>query len=109
MKMGVLVLALLFLAGCGDSGSGSPARSLSEVCDEMCAWPDECFVQLGAMPPGDDCAASCQAQAELVGVECMASISDTIDCLGTCDLESITEQQALACQDEAMSISNACE
>jgi hypothetical protein len=52
---------------------------------------------------------SCEAQAEIVGVDCIGAISDTIACLGTCNLDSITQEQALACQEEAQAISNACE
>ncbi|KPK17282.1 MAG: hypothetical protein AMJ62_02240 [Myxococcales bacterium SG8_38] len=82
---------------------------MSQVCDEMCGWPDECFTQLGAPVQDAECVQSCQTQAELVGVDCLSAISDTIACLETCDLQSLTEQQVLACQDEAMVIERACE
>ena len=75
----------------------------------MCGWPDECFVQLGVPVQGAECMQSCEAQADLVGVDCISAISDTIACLGTCDVESLTQEQALACQDEAQAISDACQ
>ncbi|MGD8608470.1 MAG: hypothetical protein PVH21_14330 [Myxococcales bacterium] len=107
-----VLLALTFtalLAACGDSASGSGPRTLSQVCDDMCGWPDACFVELGVPAPGSECMQSCEAQAEIVGVDCIGAISDTIACLGTCNLDSITQEQALACQEEAQAISNACE
>jgi len=108
-RLVLLSTLTLLLAACGDSGLGSGPRTLNQVCDEMCGWPDACFVQLGVPAPGSDCVQSCGAQAEIVGVDCIGAISDTISCLGTCDLESITQEQALACQDEAQAISNACD
>lgn len=75
----------------------------------MCGWPDECFTQLGAPLQGADCIEACEAQVEFVGVECISAISDTIACLGTCDVEMITEAQARACQDQAFAIQSACE
>ncbi|MFZ1865626.1 MAG: hypothetical protein WAU39_15490 [Polyangiales bacterium] len=107
----ILFLSTLavMLTACGDSSAGPRARSVAQVCDEMCGWPDECFVQLGVPVQGAECVQSCEAQADLVGVDCISAISDTIACLGTCDVESVTQEQALACQDEAQAISDACQ
>jgi hypothetical protein len=107
--LGFLGIALLLLSSCGDSGETAQARSAAQVCDEICGWPDECFVQLGVPIQGADCVPNCQSQAELVGLACLSAISDTVACLGTCELESITEQQALACQSVALGIESACE
>jgi len=107
--LGGLGLALLLASGCGDLGSRAEARIASQVCDELCGWPDECFVQLGAPLDGADCVQTCEAQAELVGIECVRAISSTISCLGTCDVESLTLEQQIACADEAEAISAACE
>ena len=112
--LGGLGLALLLASGCGDVGSqdvGSAAepRLASQVCDEMCGWPDECFEQLGAPLQGADCVQTCEAQVEVVGVACVSAISSTIACLGTCDFESLSQEQIIDCQDEALVIESACE
>jgi hypothetical protein len=52
---------------------------------------------------------ACKAQVEVVGVHCVNAISDTIACLGTCDFESLTNEDVLACQDEALRIESACD
>jgi hypothetical protein len=101
-------MGLLLLASCGDSGSGSP-RTAAQVCDEICGWPDQCFVQLGVPVQGAECVQSCEEQADLVGLDCLRTISDTVACLGTCDFESLTEEQVLDCQDVASHIQSACE
>jgi hypothetical protein len=75
----------------------------------MCGWPDECFAQLGVPLQGADCVQICEAQVEVVGIGCVRAISSTIACLGTCDVESLTQAQLLACQDEALEIEFACE
>lgn len=106
---GGLGFALLLLCGCGDVGSRAERRLASQVCDEMCGWPDECFTQLGVSLDGADCVQTCEAQAGVYGIECVSAISSTIACLGTCDLESLTQEQALACQDEALAIESACD
>jgi hypothetical protein len=105
---GILGLALLLLSGCGDSNMGE-ARTAEQVCDEICGWPDACFVQLGVPVQGAECVQSCEAQADLVGVGCLRAISDTVDCLGTCDFESLTDQQILNCRGVALAIESACE
>ena len=105
--LGVLGLALL-LSSCGDSNSGSGPRTAAQACDEICGWPDECFASLG-VPVQADCVQSCEASVEVVGRDCMSAILTTIDCLGTCDVQSITNEQALACQEQAQAISAACE
>ena len=74
----------------------------------MCGWPDECFTQLGVSLDGADCVQTCEAQVGVYGIDCVSAISSTIACLGTCDLESLTQEQALACQDEALAIESAC-
>jgi len=106
--LGGIGLALLLLGGCGDSGS-SRARTAGQVCDEMCGWPDECFTQLGVPVQGADCVQACEAQVEVVGIECVSAISHTIACLGTCDVESLSQAQLVACQDEALAIESACD
>ncbi|MBW2159734.1 MAG: hypothetical protein JRH14_07170 [Deltaproteobacteria bacterium] len=111
--LGGLGLALLLASGCGDLGSRAEARAASQVCDELCGWPDECFSQLGAPLEGADCVQTCEAQAEVVGVACVSAISSTISCLGTCDVASLTEAEAAAaaakCQGQAEAIAAACE
>ena len=97
------------IAGSGGAGGRAEARTSSQVCDELCGWPDECFAQLGAPLEGADCVQTCEAQVELVGIECVRAISSTISCLGTCDVESLTLEQQIACADEAEAISAACE
>ena len=106
--LGGLGLALLLASGCGDLGSRAEARLASQVCDEICGWPDECFTQLGA-PVEGNCVQTCEAQAGLVGIACISAINSTIECLGTCDVESLTVEQQLACQDQAEAISAACD
>ena len=105
---GGLGFALLLLCGCGDVGSRAEARLASQVCDEICGWPDECFTALGVPLQGGDCVQTCEAQAEDVGIACMSAIASTVECLGTCDVESLTLEQQLACQGEAEAISAAC-
>ena len=107
--LGGLGLALLLASGCGDLGSRAEARIASQVCDELCGWPDECFTQLGVPLEGADCMQTCEAQVEVVGVACVSAISSTIECLGTCDVESLTLEQQIACADAAEAISAACE
>lgn len=104
----LLGLALVLLGGCGDSKVGE-ARTAGQVCDEICGWPDACFTQLGVPVQGAECMQSCEAQAGLVGLDCLRAISDTVDCLGTCDFESLTNQQLLDCQSVAFAIDSACE
>ena len=109
MTVRILVGLGLLLLGCGGSDAGT-ARTGEQVCGEICGWPDECYVQLGV--PAQDpaqCVQSCEAQIDLVGVECLVAISNTVECLGTCDVESLTDEELLACQDEALAISSACE
>jgi len=96
-------------SGAGGAGGAGGGRTAAEVCDEMCGWPDECFTQLGVPVQGADCVQTCNAQAELVGIACISAINSTISCLGTCDVESLTVEQQLACQDEAEAISAACD
>ena len=105
---GLLGLALLLLSSCGDSDAAG-ARTAAQVCDEICGWPDACFVQLGVPVQGAECVQSCEAQADLVGLGCLRAISDTVNCLGTCDVESLTDQQILNCQSVALAIDAACE
>ena len=91
---GLLGLALLLLSSCGDSDAAG-ARTAAQVCDEICGWPDACFVQLGVPVQGAECVQSCEAQADLVGLGC--------------DFESLTDQQILSCQSVALAIDSACE
>jgi hypothetical protein len=107
--LGGLGLALLLASGCGDLGSRAEARLASQVCDEMCGWPDQCFEQLGVPLQGADCIQTCEAQVEVVGIACVSAISSTIACLGTCDVQSLTQAELLECQDEALAIEAACE
>jgi hypothetical protein len=108
-RLVIISVFTVMLAACGDSAGGSGPYTLAQVCDEMCGWPDECFVQLGVPVQGAECVQSCEAQAEIVGLDCIAAISNTIDCLGTCDVQSITQEQALKCQGQAQAISDTCE
>ena len=68
-------------SGAGGTGGMANARTAGGVCDELCGWPDECFAQLGAPLEGADCVQTCEAQAEIVGIECVRAISSTISCL----------------------------
>lgn len=104
-----LGMALLLCVGCGDSGNNGTARTVGGLCDEVCGWPDECFAALGASLQGAECMQSCEASVEVVGVDCLGAIVDTIACIGTCDVESVSPEQAAACQGEAQAISDACE
>ena len=54
-------LALLLLSGCGDSNAAG-ARTAGQVCDEICGWPDACFVQLGVPVQAAECIQSCEAR-----------------------------------------------
>ena len=71
--------------------------------------PDECFSELGVPVQGSECMQACEAQVEIVGVACVNAISSTIACLPSCDFESLTNDQLLACQDEALRIESACD
>ncbi len=75
----------------------------------FCGWPDECFTSLGVPVQDADCVPSCEASIDVVGLDCMSAILTTIDCLGTCDVQSITNEQALACQEQAQALTIACE
>ena len=70
---------------------------------------DECFCRVGHAGTGRRLRTDLRSQVEYVGVDCLNAISATIACLGTCDVESLTQEQALACQDEALGIESACE
>jgi len=102
-------MALLLLASCGDSNGLGAARTAGELCDEVCGWPDMCFAELGAEIQGDQCVDACVQQVDVVGVDCLRAIANVVSCLGTCDFESLSNDQILACQDEAEAISAACE
>ena len=71
--------------------------------------PDECFAELGFPVQGSECMQVCKAQVDVVGVDCVNAISTTIACLKTCDFESLTNEDVLACQDEALGIESACD
>lgn len=110
MRTLCLVTATLFLlAGCGGADEAAQVRSAAQVCDEICGWPDECFIELGVPVQGADCVSDCQTQAGLVGLACLTAISDTVACLGTCEFQSLSEQELLACQSVAFEIQTACE
>jgi hypothetical protein len=102
-------MILLLLAGCGDSGTNGSARTAGELCDQVCGWPDACFVELGVPVEDAECVASCEASVEVVGLPCLQAINNTVSCLGTCEFDALTEQQILACQGEAEAISTACD
>ena len=98
-------IALLLLAGCGGSeADDGGARSIAQVCQEVCGWPDECFALLGVPVQRDECVATCETQAQTVGLACITAIADTVDCLGTCDPESLTPQEISACEAAARGI-----
>jgi hypothetical protein len=100
---------LLLLAACGDSGTNGSARTAGELCDEVCAWPDACFAELGVPVADAECIASCEESVQVVGLPCLQAINNTVSCLGTCDFNALTDQQILACSDEAEVISAACD
>ncbi len=101
-------MALLLLAGCGGSDDNGAARTANGLCDEVCGWPDSCFAELG-VPMQGDCIESCMASVDVVGIDCLGAIADTISCLGTCNVNDLTNEELLACQDQALRISNTCE
>jgi len=107
--LALMGMALLLLASCGDSGGRGSARTAGALCDEVCGWPDQCFAELGVPLEDAECIQSCEASVEYVRVACLAAIADTVSCLGTCDFESLTNEQILNCQDEAERISSSCE
>jgi hypothetical protein len=102
-------MILLLLGGCGDSGNGGSAGTAGGLCDQVCGWPDVCFAELGVPLEDAECIQSCEASVEVVGLACLQAINNTVACLGTCDFNALTDQQVLACQDEAQAISAACE
>jgi hypothetical protein len=111
------LVAVVAIAACGDTTDGysggaggdvGEPRTAEAICNEVCGWPDECFVAFG-VPVAGDCAATCESSVETVGIACVQAIADTVACLGTCDVESITEQRALACQDDAERIGASCD
>jgi hypothetical protein len=102
-------MTLLLLAGCGEGDVSGGARTAGALCDEVCGWPDMCFEQFGAPIQGDECVQACVQQVDVVGVACLAAIADTVSCLGTCDLESLTQEQLLDCQDKAEAIAASCD
>ena len=102
-------MVLVLVIGCGDSGKNGTARTAGELCDEICGWPDACFVELGVPIEDAECVASCEASVEGVVVPCLQAINNTVACLGTCDFDALTDQQILACQGEAQAISAACD
>jgi len=119
-KLLLIVVVAVALTACGESsgddsktgGAGEPRGAgtvVAQVCDEICGWPDECFTQLGVPLQGGDCFQTCEAQVEVAGIACVSAIASTVECLGTCDVESLTVEQQLACQGEAQAISDACE
>ena len=106
---GLLGLALLVLGSCGDSDAGQ-ARTAEQVCDEVCGWLEECLVEPGSPPlERAECVQSCEAEAEMVGLDCLQAVSDTFACLRTCDLDSVTNQQILDCEDAFLSVDSVCE
>ena len=111
--LGGLGLALLLASGCGDLDSRARALTPPQVCNELCGWPDECFAQLGYPLEGADCVQTCEAQGGLVGFGCISALNSMISCIGTCDVESLTEAEAAAaaerCQGQVDAISAACD
>ncbi len=88
---------------------GGCLAKASQACDDLCSVPDECFAALGVPEPGNrGCRAECLAGAKSVGVSCINAIVDTIHCLPSCDPASLTDEDRLACQDEAQLISTQC-
>jgi len=66
-------------------------------------------VQLRVPVQGTECVQNCEARADLVDLGCLRAISDTVNCLRTCDFGSLTDQQILNCQSVALAIDSACE
>ena len=58
---------------------------------------------------GRGCVAECVAASKSIGVGRINAIADTITCLPSCELESLTDEQLLACQDEAALIDAQCD
>lgn len=95
-------MASVLLSGC--------LRDATEACDQLCGMPDECFDALGVPDPGGKgCVAQCLVGAKSVGVGCINAIADTISCLPSCDLDSLSDEDKLACQDEAQRIDVECD
>ena len=109
MRAGAWIgMVVLLLAGCGDSGSGAP-RTSGELCDQVCGWPDQCFTELGVPVSDATCVSDCMQSVEVVGFACLQAIASTVDCLGTCDFNALTDADIQRCQGVAQSVSNACE
>lgn len=96
------VVCAALLLGCGGTSAG-------EACNEICSLPDQCFQELGVPIDRGDCFDACRSQIDQVGVGCINAITATIDCLGTCDVDALTNEELLACQDQALEIGPACD
>ena len=96
------MLCVVLLCGCGGT-------SASDACSEVCSLPDSCFAEFDLPNPGDDCLDACRSAIDEVGVGCVLSIVDAIDCLGTCDVDSLTSEDFLECQDQLEGIVPACD
>lgn len=90
----------LMLVGCGDDAA--------DACNSLCdGQSGDCLAEFGLQ--SEDCFDSCQAQVDQVGEKCMSAIAATLECLGTCDPEELSEADLLACQDEAFAVADRCE
>lgn len=102
-------MVCLLLAACGDAGDGGSPRTAGELCDEVCAWPDQCFAELGVPLQDSECLSECAQSADAVGLACLQAIASTVSCLGTCDFNGLTEADINRCQGEAQAISTHCD
>ena len=108
MKALAMATLALLLWSCGDSSSGPSARTVRQACDEFCAWPEACFAELGLLLEVDDCVPQCEASIDSVGVDCLFAVADMLECLGTCEIDTLSDRELASCQSVAMAASSAC-
>ena len=55
-----------------------------------------------------DCVPQCEASIDYVGVDCLFAMADTLTCLGTCDVDTLSDRELASCQSFAVAASSAC-